>query len=294
MSRRLAVAFAVAGAVLGIASDRAAACDAIPIDVKGLTFESASVDIELRLPAGHELRQIVQLDWIRESHSGGRTQRVGLTLHLKVLDRPSEAGGVWMQATGERLWYRETGARRSWPDYDSASSDDPPPIHLPYEGTAFTAIFGHTMLVELDAHGRPVQLQSWETAFDALIASFRTMETVSEAEEARKRASFAETMLHSVFGAIRPALPDGPVRPGETWSDTRHSEQGNVELTATVGQLDEHTLHVGTVGRYSGMGGGGSATGTSVIDRRTGWTVSSALELSSGTFRHTIEVVTEK
>ncbi|ANM30923.1 hypothetical protein ABI59_17085 [Acidobacteria bacterium Mor1] len=250
--------------------------------------------VELALEPGQETTQVIRLGWLNGG-ANPRSKQISLTLRLRTLDRPAAGGGAWLEVTGTELKYSETGAKRSWPDYDSTSAEGPPPAHLPYEGTAFTALFGQTVQVAFDADGRPQELDGWEGAFESMIASFRTMETVSEDEVARRRAGFPEYILRSVFGILRPSLPGRPVGPGDSWSDRRDGEQGSAELTYTVEKIDEEMLALEVQGAVRGQfSSGGAIRGTSELERSSGWMIGADLRLESrGSFTHTVRVLTQ-
>ncbi len=251
--------------------------------------------LSLSLKRGQETTQTLRLGWLN-SGANPRTKQIDLTLRLKVLDRPSTPGGVWLEVTGTGLKYVETGAKRSWPDYDSTTAAGPPPAHLPYEGTAFTALYGQTVQVAFDADGRPRQLDRWQGAFESMIASFRTMETVSEEEVARRRAEFPDYILKSVFGILRPSLPGRPVGVGDSWSDRRAGEQGTADLTYTLDKIRGDDLLLRVAGPVRAQfGGGGAFTGRSLLGRSTGWMSEADLRMEGpGSFVHTIQIVTER
>lgn len=180
------------------------------IGLATLWFGSAAVaetpiEIGLDFSPGQVFVQAIEIEWAADRPTGGNRYRMGATLRTEVLERAAEPGGVWTAVTYERLWFERVSGRVSWPDYDSDQTTAKPPAHLPYEGTGLSAVLGQRLQVAYDADGQVARVDDWEPAFQSMIDSFRTIEEVSETEEARKRASFTDGVLEGSVSTRRRA-----------------------------------------------------------------------------------------
>ena len=264
--------------------------------VAGLLFAAgplAQTLLQLRLAPrpGQTFSQELRLEWSRPHGDGERLQQVAITLQSRVAERPGPSGGVRLAVTGTRLWYRESGGKRSWPDYDSAATEQPPPAHLPYEGTAFTALLGQTVLVEFDPQGRPLRVDGWDKAFDWMLRSFD--EPIDETERERWRADFPSYLLESVFNRIVVPLPPHPIPADGGWTARRPSELGAVQTRFTVTDQNESTVVLKIEGSLQGRGSSGPVSGQCVIDRQTGWPIELVTRLATrpdGGLTHTMRL----
>lgn len=240
------------------------------------TAADAAVDLHLNLEPGEATVQTIQIEWA----NARSTRQVGLRLRTEVLDRPSDAGGIWTAVTGERLWFRTLAGDSPWPDYDSDTSTDPPPAHLPYEGTAFAAALGNTWSVEYGPDGQVVGVADWEEEFEGMIASFRTVEEVTDVDYQQWRGDFPDYLAERVVAHTGLPYPATRVAPGDTWSGRRSSEQGMVDSNFRIVELDEDRVVVEVTGEVRGIGSSGLQSGRCTVDRRTGWPLEVSVEQS--------------
>lgn len=259
------------------------------------TFADEFSELQLSLVPGKPMIQRVQSEWVNGKKESARTRQLGCTFSIQVLDRVSSSGGSWVAMTCERLWCKEMGKRRVWPDYDSAESSSRPSVHLPLQGTGAMAILNQTLQVEFDPLGRVIQIDEWHGAFDAMLTSFRLSEAVSRQGAEKLKKKFCSDYLQPVVELVQIPRADHLLSLEDIWEDRKRGEMGRSDSVYTVRNITDGRVVVdidGVLHRRNGTEC--PQQGHCVFDRKTGWLISMGLEQQSDGFSHSLTVVTEQ
>lgn len=254
-----------------------------------------AIDVSLNLEPGESyvlellIEQTIDQDIPAMSQKMTMEQLIGMTMRYDVTDRASDAGGTWVTMTYAGVKYKMDGPM-GVTDYDSAN----PPADVPLMAKGMAALVGQSLEIEFLPTGKVGQIEGVQAMMDAMVNAFDLPEgPAKENMKTMMAMQFSEDMIQQMVAATSGVYPGKPVSRGDTWQDAvtlggMMPMQIDVDYTLNDYQADTATL--GVKGKISPhpdaqpvmMGGmemdaefNGEQTGTVVLDRATGFLISS-------------------
>ncbi|MEM6853292.1 MAG: DUF6263 family protein, partial [Planctomycetota bacterium] len=253
------------------------------------------IALTMNLQPGDSHTMVLDIDQtINQSLTGQQMtmdQLIGMTMTYTGLDRPSDHGGVWIEVTYDRVRFKMGGPMPVDYDSEDGSANNNPMA----EG--FDALVGQKLRMEFLPNGDVPNIEGIGELQQKMIDGMNLPAGPQRAaaEEALK-LQFNEDMIKQMVAAMGGMYPDQPVGLGDQWEDKL--EVGgmapmSVTSTYTLTEFDDATATLAITGdigpnpnagpvMMSGMEMDaeftGDQTGKVVMDRETGWVVSSEIE----------------
>lgn len=254
-----------------------------------------SIELTMNMQPGQSKTLVLDIDQkISQNMMGQQMQMdqlIGMTMTYTALDRPSDNGGVWIEINYDRIRFKMGGMMSV--DFDS---DVPGENNNPM-AQSFAALVDQKLTMEFLPNGDVPTVEGVAELQKTMIDAMNLPEGPQRqaAEEAFK-LQFNEEMIKQMVAAMGAMYPDEAVSRGDVWEDTMQmSGMTPMSITTnyTLKDFDDATATLGVTGNIGPhpdaepvvMNGmemdaefNGTQTGQVVMDRASGWVISSVVD----------------
>ena len=253
------------------------------------------IELTMNLQPGESHTMVLDVDQTINQNMMGQQikmdQLIGMTMTYAGTDRPSENGGVWVEVSYDRVRFKMSGPMPV--DYDSqggGANNNP-------MAQGFAALVGQKLAMEFLPNGDVPNIEGVAELQQKMLDGMNLPAGPQRAaaEEALK-LQFNEDMIKQMVAAMGAMYPDQPVSRGDRWDAT--FEMGgmtpmSVKSSYTLSDFDDATATLDVTGNIgpnpnaqpvvmSGMEMDAEFTGTQtgqvVMDRESGWLISSEID----------------
>jgi hypothetical protein len=259
----------------------------------GIVHAQEKYMLRLNLEAGQRYQQRMTMSQSIDQVMNGITitmnQDMTLDYDYSVIDVDAQ-GVATVESTYDRVASKVSTQGMSV-SYDSATAEAP----ISPEFRPLAAMVGKTFTMRISPLGSVVSIEGLSEILDAVIAEMTIDGPAREQVLENMKRQFGEEAMKDLIEQAMAIYPPEPVAVGDSWVNTIEIRQmvplkldntwvlkevnentATLEVTSLIGSAGENTT-VNMMGTELNVRLEGAQSGTSIIDRQTGWVESSTV-----------------